>query len=87
MFLSFGVVAKEEGRGLREGPLQMDVADLGSSGSELLARRAVLALHEPRVREKVLDAWEAADVVDLVEDRERQDLADARGYRRSIETR
>ena len=66
MFLTFGVLAQEERCGLREGPPEVDVADLGASGAELLARRAVIALHEPRVGEKVLDALEAFDVVDLV---------------------
>ena len=74
--LACGVVAKEEDGCLREGPLQVHVADLGAACAELLARRAVLALDEPRVREEVLDSRKAPDLVDLVEDRERQDLAD-----------
>jgi hypothetical protein len=38
VLLPGGVVAQEQGRRLGEGPLQMDVADLGASGAELLAR-------------------------------------------------
>ncbi len=74
--LAFGVAAKEEHGGFGEGPLEVDVPDLGSSGPELLARRGVVTLHEPRVGEEVLDLREAAHVVDLVEDREGQDLAE-----------
>ena len=37
----------------------------------------MFALHESRVGQKVLHSREALDVVDLVEDRQRQDLADA----------
>ncbi len=55
----------------------MDVADLGSSGTEFLTRRGVFALHESRVGEKVLDSGETMDVVDLVEDGQCEDLADA----------
>src|SRR3990172_1719307 len=69
-------VAQEGDGGLGEGPLQMHVALLSTSGPELLARRLVSALDEPRVGGELLDAIEAMDVVDLVEDRERQDLAD-----------
>ena len=55
----------------------MRVPDLRSSRSEPLAGGAVLALHEARVGQEVLDSGEAMDVVDLVEDRQRQDLPDA----------
>src|SRR5512147_579731 len=43
----------EEHGSLREGPLQVDVADLGAARSELLSGRALLALHEPAVRGEV----------------------------------
>jgi hypothetical protein len=54
----------------------MNVADLRASCSKLLSRRAVIALHQPRVGKKILNPIEAADVVNLVEDRQRQDFAD-----------
>src|SRR5690606_25000918 len=66
-------VTDEERRGLRERPLQMGVADLGPARAELLPGRAVLALHQPGIGEEVLDSREAADVLDLVEDRHGQD--------------
>ena len=36
--LALGVVAQEEDGGLGEGPLEVDVADLGAAGAEPLAR-------------------------------------------------
>jgi len=59
-----------------KGPLQMSVADLGPSSTELLACRTVLALHQSRVGEKVLHSRKAVDVLDLVRDSECQDLPD-----------
>jgi len=47
MLLPFGVVAQEERRSLGEGPLEVNVADLGAARAQLLAGGAVLALHEP----------------------------------------
>ena len=64
--LAFGVVAEEEGCGLGEGPLEVDVPHLRACGAEPLASRAVLALDETCVGEEVLDSWESIDVVDLV---------------------
>ena len=75
MLLACGVVAKKERGGFRKRPLQVDVADLRTAAAELLSCRAVITLHQPRVREEVLNSLEAFDVVDLVEDRQRQDLA------------
>ena len=40
----------------------------------------MVALHEPTVGEKVLHSWEALDVVDLVEDREREDEQRERAF-------
>lgn len=75
--LAFLAVAHKEGGSFGEGPLEMRVADLRSPGSEPLAGRAVLALDQPGIGEEVLDSGEAVDVVDLVEDRHGEDLADA----------
>ena len=35
----------------------------------------MIALDEPAVREEILNSWESADVVNLIEDRQREDLA------------
>jgi len=55
----------------------MDVAHLGPTGPECLARRPMLAFHQPGIRRKLLHAVEARDVVNLIEDRQRKHLADA----------
>jgi len=54
--LAGGVVAKEQHGGLGEGPLELDVADLGAARAALLAGRAVITLDQPGVGEEVLDA-------------------------------
>src|SRR4030042_930084 len=61
-----------------EGPLQIGIAHLPPALADDLPRRAVLALHQPAVGRELLDAREALDIVDLVQDREGQDLPDAR---------
>ena len=55
----------------------MDVSDFPSTGPEPLTGRFLGALDEPGVRGEVLDCGEPADVVNLVEDGEGEDLADA----------
>src|SRR5512145_2706360 len=74
--LARGALGEEQHGCLREGPLQVRVADLGASGAAHLPGRALLALHQPAVGREVLDALEAADVVDFVEDRQGEDLVD-----------
>jgi len=68
---------EEADGGLAEGPLEMGVADLGATGARALAGARVLALDETGVGGELLNAGKAPDGVDLVEDREAEDLADA----------
>ena len=75
--LTFGVFSKEQDGGLGEGPLEMGVADLPPARAETLAGGFPGALDEAGVGGEVLDRGEAVDVVDLVEDRQGEDLADA----------
>jgi hypothetical protein len=82
-FLPAGRVAKEQDGGFRERPLQMDVAHLGAARPEQFAAGLFAPFHEPRVRGEFLHAIKARDVVDLVEDRQRQYLANARRRRAS----
>ena len=78
--LPLWVATQEEDGGLRERPLEVHVPDLRASGAKPLPGRCVVALHQSAVREEVLHSRESTDVVDLVEDRQCQDLPDA-GHR------
>ena len=75
----FGVrrFAFEQRDGFGESPFQVRVADLRARRFILLARRTVRAFDQPSVRQKVADLRKAADVVDLVQHRHRQDSANA----------
>ncbi len=64
-FLSGRVGPQEEHGGFGESPLQMDVSDFGSAGSQSFSRRALLAFHESSVGDEDLDAFEALDFVNL----------------------
>jgi hypothetical protein len=70
-------MAEEEHGGFREGPLQVDVAHLGAAGAGGLPGGLVRALDSPRVGGELLDAIESREVVNLREDGQRQDRADA----------
>ena len=69
-------MAQEQDGGFREGPFEMDVADLAAGGADPLACGFFGTLDQAGIGGKVLNAGEAADVVDLVEDCHGQDLAD-----------
>src|SRR5262249_52855644 len=77
----FGLLAlAEKQAGCRgEGPLQVGVADLVAAGALLLAGRLVAAADQPSVGEKRADLGEAANVMNLVQQDQGQNLADA-GY-------
>src|SRR4051794_23707052 len=55
----------------------MSVTDLLAGRGLLLARRLVAAADQPGVGEEVADLREAGDVVDLIEQHQGLDLADA----------
>jgi len=76
--LSLGITAQEQHRRFAEGSLQMHVADLLADVPEHFAGRALLALHQPGVGEKLLHPGEAADVLDLVEQHQGEDAPHAR---------
>jgi len=76
-FLQFVTFPQHEEDRFAEGPAEMSVADLGPAGSRALAGGCVRAFHEACVRGEVLDSREAVDVVDLVENRQGEDLSDA----------
>ena len=70
------VVAQEENGGLREGPLEVDVALLAAGSAPEFAGGFASRGHEPGVGGELLDGVEAIEVGDFVEDRHGEDLAD-----------
>src|SRR5262249_1054467 len=69
--------AREGAGGLGEGPPQMGVADLLAAGAQLFASRLVGATHQPGVRQELARRLEATDGMRLVQQDQRQYLADA----------
>jgi hypothetical protein len=63
----------------------MGVADLRPRVPIVLAIGLFRAFHQPTVRHEVLHPREAVDVMDLVEEHQRQDLADPRHRAQPIE--
>ena len=55
------IAAKEQAGCLAEGPLQVDIADLGVLSLHPFACRLVSTLHQPSVGDEVTDLGEAAD--------------------------
>jgi hypothetical protein len=75
--LPLRIAVQESDGGLGEGPLQIGVADLTPTTADLLAARRMFGLHEAAVRAEVLYTGEPLDRMDFIEDREREDPADA----------
>ena len=63
----------------------MDMAHLGATGPPSLAGGRVGALRQARIRRKLLHPIKAGDVVDLIENRQRQHFADARDRSQAVE--
>jgi hypothetical protein len=71
-----GIIAFEEkDRCLGEGPLEMSVTDLFTTGSIFFAIGFFDALDQTAVRDEILDLGEALDRFDLVEDDQGEDSA------------
>jgi len=77
VLLAGRVGPQKQGRRFGEGPLEMDVAHLPTCSLLDLPGRLMHAFDQTRVREKLLDAWKALDVVDLVEQGQSEDLTDS----------
>ena len=75
--MRFRVAAKMTYHRLGEGPLQMGIADLVALGTVTLADRLGLALDQAAIGSELLDRIKAIDVADLIQDREREDTANA----------
>src|SRR5262245_22189373 len=76
-FLSFRVVAEKQDSRFREGPLEVNVADLFAGEPIVLPGRLTTALHQTAIGDKLLHPREASDVMNLVEHGQCQDLTDA----------
>ena len=72
-----GVSPEKEDGSFGEGPLEVGVADLLPGSAVAFAGGFLGALDEASVGDEVLDAWEAADVVDFVKDDQGEDGTDA----------
>src|SRR6516162_8225184 len=69
--------AEQQAGRLGEGPFEMGVADFVAAGALLLPGRFVDTADQPGVRQELANLGEPADVVDLVEQDQGQDRADA----------
>ncbi len=67
---------EKEGGRFGEGPLQVDVADLAAGGAKALAGGLLGALDQTGIGSEVLHPGEAVDVVDLIEDHQREGRTD-----------
>src|SRR4030095_6629733 len=83
--LSFRVVVEKQDSRFREGPLEVNVADLLAGEAIVLPSRLATALDESTVGDKRVYPREAGDVMELVENGQGQDLADARDRAEQIE--
>jgi hypothetical protein len=67
--LTFQVVTQKQDGSFRESPLEVNVADLFSGEPVVLAGRLTTALHQTAVGDKLLNAREAGNVMNLVKNR------------------
>ena len=75
IYLCSFVLSQEEDRGFREGPLEVNVADLSTGVPLFLPGRFLGRFDESAVGGKVLDFRETFDVVDFVKDRQSEDAS------------
>ena len=77
ILLGLFISSEEEASGFGEGPLEMDVTDLAVFGAGLFPCGLPGAFDQTAVGDEVLDAGEAVDIVDLIEEDEGEDLSDS----------
>src|SRR6266852_4932779 len=78
IFLARRIVSQKEHRRFREGPLEVRMADLRAGGSRAFARGFLRTFDESAIGHEILDPREAGNVMNLVEQHQTQNLADAR---------
>jgi hypothetical protein len=78
-------VGREEHGGFGEGPCEIRVADLCPRAPVTLACGFFGALDQTAGGDKILDPREALDIVNLIEEHQAQELADARNGAQQVE--
>lgn len=72
---SRGIPSEKQSRSFREGPLEVGVAHLASRGFRRLAGGLMPSLDQARIGQKVLHAFKALQVIDLVKQSQSQNLS------------
>ncbi len=85
VFLPYRVAAQEEGGRFGEGPLEMDVAHLAARLLFRLTGGLMGTLDQASVRDKFLDSGKTAEVVNLIEQGQREDLSNAGDGAKKVE--
>jgi hypothetical protein len=78
IFLAGLVLPQEEDRRFGKGPTQMHVADLLARGPESFPAGFLGALDQTAVRDEILHAGEAGDILNLLQHDQRENLATPR---------
>src|SRR4029453_16468707 len=76
VLLACGMVPQEQHRGFGEGPREVGMADLLARGPIAFAGGFFGTLDQPARGDKLLHAWKAMNIVDLIQPHECADLAD-----------
>jgi hypothetical protein len=69
------MVTQEPRGSFGQGPREVRVADVLARGTHTFASRFLAAFNQARVRGKILYAWKAADVMDVIAPHEAADFA------------
>jgi len=83
---SLRIGSQKQDSSFGECPLQVDVSDLSAGAFEAFAGGLLDTLDQAGVGGEVLYPWEAVNVVDLVEDDEREDFSNAVDSAKEVES-
>src|SRR5262249_37742161 len=78
VFWSCGIMAQEQHCSLGKSPFQAGSTDLLARGASAFPSGFLGTLHQATIRDKILHAWEAVNVMDFIEQHEAENLADTR---------
>jgi hypothetical protein len=71
------MVAQEQDSGLRKGPLEMGIADLGACSAQAFPGGCLGTFDQTAVGDNILYRGKTVDVMDFIAQHEAEDLADA----------